>query len=575
MRVIGVRRFLSCCFIALSLICVVRCNSSVAEQPIALPSQTADAPKKKNTPSVTQVAIIATPARVTEIMSTADEISVWMSEGDIPRQVAAQFHVFFPQLKWAETEGNARLKLGVLSSEFDSSTGILCSRWVYVLVAPFPTIEDNIRLDDLKKVWHGETVASFGGKSLLVSQQTKAAFTQMWGRPSDRMVSILEEEQLLSSAWQQPYSWAIIPFEQLQPRWKLIQVEGMSPLDRTFDADQYGLTVKYVLTGEQEVINTLRSETTQEVLPITNFDMQKLTVLIMTGTTAMARHLAFQMEEKGVLYPAEQIGQLLAEADITHISNEVSFDKNCPPAVPLRREARFCSDPKYFELLTHIGADVIELTGNHNLDWGYEPFLFSLELYRENDMPYYGGGKDAKDAKKALLLQHHGNKLAFLGCSQAGPENVWATRQTPGSAKCDFAWIQQEIARLTTDGYLPIFTFQHFEVDDVVPHSLQRVDFQNVARMGAVIVSGSQSHFAQSMTFVDNHFVHYGLGNLFFDQMDEINRRAFIDRHFIYNGYYINTQLIPIILEDYAQPRLLSEEERSAFLSDIFTASKW
>ncbi|NPV85665.1 MAG: hypothetical protein HPY45_06605 [Anaerolineae bacterium] len=524
---------------------------------------------------MTQAALTATPARLAETISAPDEIAFWMYEDGLPRQVVAQFGVFFPQLEQAETEEDAQLKLGVLPSGSDSGTSILCSRWVYILVAPFPTIEDNIRLDDLKKVWRGEAVASFGGKSLVVSQQTKAAFTQMWGRPSERMVSILGEEQLLSNAWQQPYSWAIIPFEQLQPRWKLIQVDGMSPLDRVFDADQYGLTVKYVLTGEQEAINTLRSQITGEVLPITNFDMQKLTMLIMTGTTAMARHLAFQMEEKGVLYPAEQIGQLLAEADITHISNEVSFDKNCPPAVPLRREARFCSDPKYFELLTHIGADVIELTGNHNLDWGYEPFLFSLELYRENGMPYYGGGKDAEDAKKALLLQHHGNKLAFLGCSQAGPENVWATRQTPGSARCDFDWIQQEIARLTNEGYLPIFTFQHFEVDDVVPHSLQRVDFQNVAHMGAVIVSGSQSHFAQSMTFVGNHFVHYGLGNLFFDQMEEINRRAFIDRHFIYDGHYINTQLIPIILEDYAQPRLLSEEERSAFLSDIFTASKW
>ncbi len=95
---------------------------------------------------------------------------------------------------------------------------------------------------------------------------------------------------------------------------------------------------------------------------------------------------------------------------------------------------------------------------------------------------------------------------------------------------------------------------------------------------GSVIVSGSQSHFPQGFSFRGNGFVHYGLGNLFFDQMDYPvvgTRREFYDKHFFYNGKYINTQLLTGLLEDYAQPRPMTAEERVQFLSEIFNASGW
>ena len=82
-------------------------------------------------------------------------------------------------------------------------------------------------------------------------------------------------------------------------------------------------------------------------------------------------------------------------------------------------------------------------------------------------------------------------------------------------------------------------TFQYNEM--YVPFATERQaeDFQAMADAGAVIVSGSQSHFPQGFAFRGNSFVHYGLGNLFFDQMDtpvEGTRREFLDRHVFYDG---------------------------------------
>jgi poly-gamma-glutamate capsule biosynthesis protein CapA/YwtB (metallophosphatase superfamily) len=78
------------------------------------------------------------------------------------------------------------------------------------------------------------------------------------------------------------------------------------------------------------------------------------------------------------------------------------------------------------------------------------------------------------------------------------------------------------------------------------------------------------------MEFYGASFIHYGLGNLFFDQMfrGEL-RMEFIDRHIFYDGRYLGTELLTYELEDYSRPRPMTPAERRGFLSYIFTAAGW
>jgi poly-gamma-glutamate synthesis protein (capsule biosynthesis protein) len=83
------------------------------------------------------------------------------------------------------------------------------------------------------------------------------------------------------------------------------------------------------------------------------------------------------------------------------------------------------------------------------------------------------------------------------------------------------------------------------------------------------------------MEFHNDAFIHYGLGNLFFDQMGDQDwmprgiRREFLDRYVIYNGKLISVELITAMLEDYSRPRLMTEQERSGFLQEYFSYSGW
>ena len=96
------------------------------------------------------------------------------------------------------------------------------------------------------------------------------------------------------------------------------------------------------------------------------------------------------------------------------MSNENAFATDCPPADPFDSE-NVCNRDEYFELMTWMGIDVNEMTGNHLNDWGPEALLHTFDLYEDNGIQWFGGGRDLEDAARPLLITHNGNNIAFIG----------------------------------------------------------------------------------------------------------------------------------------------------------------
>jgi len=289
------------------------------------------------------------------------------------------------------------------------------------------------------------------------------------------------------------------------------------------------------------------------------------------------RATAYEMEKHGLTYPDQDIRDWLLSADITHISNEVPFATDCPYPNPVQEEIRFCSRDAYIQLLEDVGTDVIELTGDHFQDWGTDAMFHTLDLYRERGWLYYGGGANLADGRKALLIDNHPNRIAFIGCNEKGGSFAQASETGPGAAVCDMDWMAGEISRLKQAGYLVIATFQHHEYYTYLAQPDQQRDFRQMAEAGAVIVSGSQAHQPQGMEFLNGSFIHYGLGNLFFDQygLCEACRQGLIDRHVFYDGRYISTELLPIQFVDYARSRPMTEAEANSLFQTLFQVSGW
>jgi hypothetical protein len=445
----------------------------------------------------------------------------------------------------------------------------LVSQWVYALVTPFASTLQGLSGEELLARWQGQATAP----PLFLGQSSYDMFTAFWG-PAGAGVQVVPAGSLLDTAWAQRPSLAIVPFEDLDPRWKVLPVDGLSPIHKDLDLASYRLTIPISLVSDPDRAALIQGNF---VIPSSNLDPQKMTIVALTGVTALVRATANTMERRGLLYPAEDIRGWLLEADLTHISNEVPFAADCPPPNPTQESMRFCSQDEYIQLLEDIGTDVVELTGDHFQDWGAGAMLHTLDLYRERGWPYYGGGADLAEASKALLLEHNGNRLAFIGCNAKGGVFAQASDTSPGAAACDMDGMAQEIQRLAGESYLVIATFQHFEYYTYTPQGDQLQDFRQMAEVGAVIVSGSQAHQPQGMEFWGSSFIHYGLGNLFFDQygLCEACRQGLIDRHVFYDGRFISTELLPLQFVDYARSRPMTAAEADELFQTLFQGSGW
>ena len=521
---------------------------------VANPTRTAPSPAIEATPTETPIPF--------------ENLTVWIDPA-----VPAALRQEIQAIPETEDSASALLHLRLSAGKED---GV---EWIYALVAPFSSLLDSMTFTDLQAIWQGAVDTPL---SVLVEETTLLAMEPVLGQPSAH-VKVLPAAELLRAAWNTPDTLAIVPFEELEPQWKVLALGGQSPIHNDFQPELYPLKTYFGWDGTPQALQALeRGMDVGQVAQLAgNRDPSRMTVLVMTGVTALVRATAVRMEEKGMTYPGQDIRDWLVNADLTHISNEVSFSPECPDPNPSPGPLIFCSKPEYIALLDDVGTDILELTGNHGVDWGRDALIYSLGLYKERGWRVYAAGEDVYQAREAVTLEHNGNKFAFIGCNPVGPDFIWATETQPGVANCDYPWMWQRIRELTAEGYQVIATFQYFETYRHYVEPFEEEDFRSMADAGAVIVSGSQAHHPMAMEFYRGSFIHYGLGNLFFDQMHtgglipDATRKEFIDRYVFYNNRHISTELLTAMLEDYARPRPMTPAERADFLTEIFAVTRW
>jgi len=501
---------------------------------------------------------------------------------DLPDRYAAPLRAAISDLQSSPSECGARLA----ASEQEASLATARLRLVplaeaseplaerfYAVVAPFRTLADNIGWDDLRGRWTG--VSSVG--ILYVTQDAADDLAAVLGE--QRFAEIVPAGEMLARLEAHNYAVGLIPFDQLDPTFKVLAVDGVQVLDNRLDAMTYPLAVALVAEGpdSDQVAGCLADA----IQPRTNRDPLRLTTLIMTGVTAMSRVTALRMEQKGYTYPAEVISATLRAADITDVSNEVPFIKGCPVNAT-KNNIVLCSDTTYWAALEAIGTDIVGLSGNHVNDFGREGARQSLAFYAELGIPVYGSGLNVEEACAPLLREHNGNTFAFIAALAWWPEEAFATDTEPGA--CYYYdnkdSILQAVKNLSQEVDIVSVELQYYETYDPYPTDQQVVEFRELREAGADIVTGVQSHVPQAMEPYGAGdpegpgIIVYGLGNLFFDQMWSWETRTELyARHTVYGGRLVSTEILTGVLEDFAQPRWATPEERVGILESIFDAT--
>ena len=398
--------------------------------------------------------------------------------------------------------------------------------WRFALIAPTfePTLD--VSLARLRTLWRDGAIAA--------TDETAAALADLLGTRGGGASS----------------GWSIVAVGDLDPRWSVVTVAGGHPL---LGAGPLAVALCGVVTA-----------------PVTNWNPAHLTTLVMSGTTALTGRTAERIDAEGIADTVRFIKPFFAGADLVHVSNEVAFVKNCKPRTG-QKELLFCARDRYVALLEALNVTLVELTGSHLTDYGHRSLERTIDMYEQRGWRWYGGGRTQLEASAPQIIEHNGNKLAFVGCNAV---NWWikAIGQGSGTADCDWPRMAWQIQDLRRRGFTPIATVQHRELRTHTPAPDLVRDLRKLAEAGAMFVEGSQAHVAHPWDVHYGAYVHYGPGNILFAQYRDLQREATVDKLFIYEGRLLSVAHL-FTRTEHGQPRLLDDRERTKFLGALATAA--
>ena len=372
--------------------------------------------------------------------------------------------------------------------------------------------------------------------------------------------------------------YQFIPVSDLTPEKRLISLDGHYFFDDYTTGTMYR-TLHFSSKDPSIIISKIK-ETLKPPL-----DRASVLSLNQTGVTALTRAMLNTLNSVGDgAYFAEKVSDFLKASDLTHTSNEVSFASNCTNSASMT----LCSDPRMFSALTAIGTDMVELTGNHNNDWGTSANLDTLKLYSENNIKTFGGGKNEEDAATPLELSEKGNNITWIGInySTSSKENgQGATENSPGANIYDATLTKTQIEEAKKQGNFVIVDIQFSECYSYpdegaempecdYPISGQQAFFRQMIDEGADLVVGTQAHQPQTFEIYKGKPIYYGLGNLFFDQVYwPGTERSLILTHYFKDGNLLQTRITPTMYDRTYQPKILDISESTAFLNRLISAS--
>ncbi len=466
-----------------------------------------------------------------------------------------------------ELEGKKRFEF-VKKGEYvikNSSEGSMYSK-EYIPVGHIYWIKSDISLDDVKGIYvtekDMELVEYLAGEKEVVSKE-------------DIVSELKKSEEYIG----------LVSAGEITDDMKVLSVDGIYPLEEQLDTFSF----KYVLEdGERRefVSHILSLNMELKYGESSTLDTGNIAKINMSGVVAISRGLASKMDSlKDYDYPAQSIGKFLADADLTHISNEVSFVDGCA----VYSGMRFCSNPKYIDTLKVSGVDIVELTGNHNNDFGASNNAKSIEMYKELGWDYFGGGLNTKDASKILYKEVKGNTIAFVGYNYYDTmlsSGALAAESRAGANSYSVAKLTSDILEARENADVVIVTFQFQECysypsSDVIfpicykPLSSpdQKGVFRQAIDLGADVVIGTQAHQPQTYEVYKDGLIFYGLGNLYFDQYRWIGtRQGLILSLYVKEGKLIQAKLTPTLMERDLIPRIAKESDRDLLLNLLKSA---
>jgi poly-gamma-glutamate synthesis protein (capsule biosynthesis protein) len=103
--------------------------------------------------------------------------------------------------------------------------------------------------------------------------------------------------------------------------------------------------------------------------------------------------------------------------------------------------------PEKLSVLTDAGFHIMSFANDCHLDQGDAAFFDTIKRFTAVNIPLVGVGRNIDEARKPVILERNGVKVAFLAYSSVAPVGYEARRDTPGCAPLRAATFYEQIDR--------------------------------------------------------------------------------------------------------------------------------
>lgn len=181
----------------------------------------------------------------------------------------------------------------------------------------------------------------------------------------------------------------------------------------------------------------------------------------------------------------------------------------------------FRAHPKTVSVLKNK-FHAVTVANNHSGDYGTDAFLETMEVLKNADLKFFGGGKNLKEAHAPLIVDVKGIKIAFLGYNEFKPRSFEAGPEWPGIAWSEDDQVLfdiKEARKMKVDLVIP---FMHWGWEsEQKPSDRQWALAKKMIDAGADAVIGSHPHVTQGADLYKNKPIIWSLGNFVFDGFSE------------------------------------------------------
>jgi len=350
-----------------------------------------------------------------------------------------------------------------------------------------------------------------------------------------------------------PQSLAVVPAWSVDPRVRVVTIDGANPLTDGTD---------YPLLGDGRA----------------GADPVTITIV---GDIMLARGVAAAMSDNPFA-PLKPTAKQLTAADLTIGNLESSLSRQ---GAPLQGTDSFGAAPAVLDGLERAGFDILSLANNHVGDYGAHALAQTIQRLDASRIKQVGAGVTRRAATRPTIVDVGDTTIGVVAFNAIG-ESPAATADSPGVVQLrmpprtgplnhsDLGALLKQVRQLKQRADVVLVMPHWGEQYTSRPIQVQRRVAKQLADAGASAVIGGHPHWVQGMEMFDDTVVAYSLGNFIFDMdFSKPTMEGIAVELTLWEGRIMAATPVPVTIDSTFSAHFVGERSGAGILRDVWSNS--